>query len=43
MPVSFDGSLDGIDWAQAKADLAADRFDNGSRVVGMWLDNHANR
>jgi len=27
--VSFDSSLEGIDWAQAKADLAADRFDNG--------------
>ena len=25
----IDGSLDGIDWAQAKADLAADDFDNG--------------
>ena len=29
MPVTFDSSLDGIDWTQAKADLAADRFDNG--------------
>jgi ribosomal protein S18 acetylase RimI-like enzyme len=29
MPVRFDSSLDGIDWAQAKADLAADDFDNG--------------
>ena len=29
MAVSFDSSLEGIDWAQAKADLAADRFDNG--------------
>jgi predicted GNAT family acetyltransferase len=27
--VTFDSSLDGIDWAQAKADLAADHFDNG--------------
>ncbi|MBV8259310.1 MAG: GNAT family N-acetyltransferase [Actinobacteria bacterium] len=25
----MDSSLDGIDWAQAKADLAADDFDNG--------------
>jgi ribosomal protein S18 acetylase RimI-like enzyme len=25
----IDGSLEGIDWAQAKADLAADDFDNG--------------
>ena len=29
MTVRFDRSLDGIDWAQAKADLAADDFDNG--------------
>ena len=29
MPVTFDRSHDGIDWAQAKADLAADHFDNG--------------
>ena len=25
----FDGSLEGIDWTRAKADLAADHFDNG--------------
>jgi ribosomal protein S18 acetylase RimI-like enzyme len=25
----FDGSLDGVDWTQAKADLRADDFDNG--------------
>ena len=29
MTVRIDDSLDGIDWAQAKADLAADDFDNG--------------
>ena len=29
MSVRVDSSLDGIDWDQAKADLAADRFDNG--------------
>ena len=29
MPVGIDGSLDGIDWARAKADLADDGFDNG--------------
>ena len=29
MTVRYDRSLDGIDWAQAKADLAADDFDNG--------------
>jgi predicted GNAT family acetyltransferase len=27
--VRVDSSLEGIDWAQAKADLAADDFDNG--------------
>jgi ribosomal protein S18 acetylase RimI-like enzyme len=27
--VSVDSSLEGIDWEQAKADLAADQFDNG--------------
>jgi predicted GNAT family acetyltransferase len=29
MTVRVDGSLDGVNWAQAKADLAADDFDNG--------------
>jgi len=29
MTVRVDGSMDGIDWEQAKADLAADDFDNG--------------
>jgi ribosomal protein S18 acetylase RimI-like enzyme len=29
MAVEFDSSLEGIDWARAKADLAADDFDNG--------------
>jgi GNAT superfamily N-acetyltransferase len=27
--VTIDSSLEGIDWEQAKADLAADEFDNG--------------
>jgi ribosomal protein S18 acetylase RimI-like enzyme len=27
--IRVDGSLDGIDWARVKADLAADDFDNG--------------
>jgi ribosomal protein S18 acetylase RimI-like enzyme len=27
--VRIDGSLEGIDWAQAKGDLVADHFDNG--------------
>jgi ribosomal protein S18 acetylase RimI-like enzyme len=31
--VRVDGSLEGIDWEQAKADLAADRWDNG-RTAG---------
>ena len=29
MSVSVDSSLEGIDWAETKADLAADDFDNG--------------
>ncbi len=29
MSVRIDGSLDGIDWQQAKDDLVADAFDNG--------------
>jgi len=29
VPVRIDSSLDGVDWAEAKADLAASRFDNG--------------
>ena len=29
MAVTFDSSLEAVDWAQAKADLAADDFDNG--------------
>jgi|SRR5438067_821363 len=29
VPVRIDGLLEGIDWVQAKADLAADDFDNG--------------
>ena len=29
MAIRIDDSLDGIDWAQVKADLAADDFDNG--------------
>jgi ribosomal protein S18 acetylase RimI-like enzyme len=33
--VRIDGSLDGIDWAQAKADLVADRFDNGRSAEAL--------
>lgn len=29
MTIAIDSSLDGIDWVRAKADLAADDFDNG--------------
>ena len=29
MSVQIDGSLEGVDWTRAKADLAADDFDNG--------------
>lgn len=29
MPVTFDTTTDGVDWHEAKADLAADDFDNG--------------
>lgn len=29
MTIAIDSSIDGIDWVRAKADLAADDFDNG--------------
>ena len=29
MSVTIDGSLEGIDWVRTKADLAADKWDNG--------------
>ena len=35
MTVRIDDSLEGIDWAQAKADLAADDFDNGRSAEGL--------
>ena len=35
MVVRIDDSLDGIDWAQAKADLAADSFDNGRTAEAL--------
>ena len=35
MTVRIDSSLDGIDWAQAKADLAADDFDNGRSPAAL--------
>src|SRR5438105_15931408 len=33
----IDGSLEGIDWVQAKADLAADDFDNGRSPEALRL------
>jgi ribosomal protein S18 acetylase RimI-like enzyme len=35
VPVRVDSSLEGIDWAQAKADLAADKFDNGRTAEAL--------
>ena len=35
MAVRIDNSLEGIDWAQAKADLAADSFDNGRSAEAL--------
>ena len=35
MAVRVDSSLDGIDWEQAKADLAADAFDNGRSPAAL--------
>ena len=35
MRVTIDGSLDGIDWAEAKADLGADDFDNGRSPAAL--------
>jgi GNAT superfamily N-acetyltransferase len=37
MSIRVDDSLDGIDWAQAKADLAADSFDNGRSPEALRL------
>jgi len=33
--VTFDTTLAGIDWEQAKSDLAADRFDNGRTAAAL--------
>ena len=33
--VSFDRSLHGVDWDRAKADLAADAFDNGRSAAAL--------
>ncbi|HEY3182298.1 MAG TPA: GNAT family N-acetyltransferase [Gaiellaceae bacterium] len=40
MTVRVDSSLDGIDWVQAKADLAADRFDNGRTPEALRRSFH---
>ena len=38
--VRIDDSLDGIDWAQAKADLTADDFDNGRSAEALRESFH---
>jgi ribosomal protein S18 acetylase RimI-like enzyme len=35
MPIRFDPSLQDIDWERAKADLAADAFDNGRSAEAL--------
>jgi predicted GNAT family acetyltransferase len=35
MAITFDTSTEGVDWAQAKAALAADRFDNGRSAAAL--------
>ncbi len=35
MAVAIDSSFEGIDWEQAKADLAADDFDNGRTAEAL--------
>lgn len=40
MPVRIDSSLEGIDWVQAKADLAADSFDNGRSPEALSRSFH---
>jgi ribosomal protein S18 acetylase RimI-like enzyme len=38
--VRIDGSLEGIDWGQAKADLLADDFDNGRSADALRRSFH---
>jgi ribosomal protein S18 acetylase RimI-like enzyme len=38
--VRVDSALDGIDWAQAKADLVADDFDNGRTAEALRRSFH---
>jgi ribosomal protein S18 acetylase RimI-like enzyme len=33
--ITFDTTADGVDWEQAKADLAADRYDNGRTAEAL--------
>jgi ribosomal protein S18 acetylase RimI-like enzyme len=40
MTIRIDDSLDGIDWAQTKADLAADDFDNGRSPQALSRSFH---
>ncbi len=40
MTVQITGSLEGIDWARAKADLAADDFDNGRSAQALRRSFH---
>ena len=35
MAITFDAVLEGIDWERAKADLAADAFDNGRSAEAL--------
>jgi predicted GNAT family acetyltransferase len=35
VPVRIDGSLQSVDWEQAKADLIADNFDNGRSALAL--------
>src|SRR5436190_24236192 len=35
MDLRIDGSLEGVDWEQAKADLVADDFDNGRTAAAL--------
>lgn len=37
MAIRYDDSTDGIDWERAKADLAADDFDNGRSAEALRL------
>jgi ribosomal protein S18 acetylase RimI-like enzyme len=37
MPVTIDATFDDIDWAEAKADLVADDFDNGRSPAALEL------